>query len=427
MMTRRTVLTTLGAAATARRAAAGPADVAALLGQAFIFGLPLLEMASTRQRALAAGARLNRWGHRSTLSDAKARSVTTPNSDTLYSSCWLDLAAPVSLSLPAATGRYQSIALMDAYTNVFHIAHAGDPPLTVLGPGATEPAAPYQVRAPTPMVWALARTYVADASDLPQARAAQQGLGVMGQDPDPARRAALLARPEPARTDVLAALARIEQLIAENPPPRRDEVFLKSLKSFGFGARQPLEAFDASGVPGLAERLHAILAVLRAGIDGAEAHGWVQPPAGLGRYGDDTQLRAVTALAGLGALPQSEARYWIGRRDSKGERLDGARAYRWTLAAGDWPPGAFWSLTVYEKTSEGQLYFHDNPLDRYALGPGKPGFQGQADQSVTLTLAHAAPASTTNWLPTPQGPFEVQLRLYRPARPWRAPAIIAVT
>lgn len=425
MMTRRAVTTALTCALTGRAAMGHAAtETERLWSQAYIFGLPLLEMAATRQRALAAGARLNHWGHRSSLVDAKARTVTTPNNDTLYSSCWLDLSSPVTLSLPPASGRYQSIALMDAYTNVFHIAHAGDAPMRILGPTTRAARRMGDVLAPTAMVWALARTYVADAADLPAAKAAQRTLRVEAQDADAAA-LALAARPEPARSAGWDALSRIQSLIGENPPPRRDATFLRTLRHAGLGPGQDgLMALDERAKTRLAAAIDTTLASLRAGVDGVEHRGWTLPPRQLGRYGQDYRLRAATALAGLGALPPEEARYLIARHDLDGAPLLGARGYSLTFAPHAWPPGVFWSLTLYEKTPDGQLFFFDNDQGRYALGPGKSGFYGLPDRPLTLKMAHATPeGSPVNWLPAPAGPFEVQLRLYRPSADWSPPAL----
>jgi hypothetical protein len=97
---------------------------------AFTYAFPLYEMARTRWNALENPAnpfraRANVVGHRRNLSDHRARNVTTPNNDTLYSACWIDLTqGPVELSVvQMPPGRYWSLALLDFHTN--HIALPG--------------------------------------------------------------------------------------------------------------------------------------------------------------------------------------------------------------------------------------------------------------------------------------------------------------
>jgi hypothetical protein len=59
----------------------------------------------------------------------------------------------------------------------------------------------------------------------------------------------------------------------------------------------------------------------------------------------------------------------------------------------------------------------DNPMDRYLINsPMLPALVEDADGGYTLHLQHTPPPDTdkTNWLPTPQGPFRIILRLYWP-------------
>ena len=106
-------------------APAGPSPdaVKALARDAYLFALPLLEVCRTRDNALAAGATPNHFNHRVNLAGPADRGVTTPNNDTLYSVAFLDLRkGPVNLAWPETGKRYFSLALMDAWSNNFHIA-----------------------------------------------------------------------------------------------------------------------------------------------------------------------------------------------------------------------------------------------------------------------------------------------------------------
>ncbi|HMO43724.1 MAG TPA: DUF1254 domain-containing protein, partial [Phenylobacterium sp.] len=97
-------------------------DLRAAAREAWTYGLPLVEIATTRARGQTFGQSMNAFAHMRNLANHKARTVTTPNNDTLYSSAQLDLSAgPVTLTLPAAGDRYLSLQLMDAYTNSFAV------------------------------------------------------------------------------------------------------------------------------------------------------------------------------------------------------------------------------------------------------------------------------------------------------------------
>ena len=114
-------------------------------------------------------------------------------------------------------------------------------------------------------------------------------------------------------------------------------------------------------------------------------------------------------------------------QDDAGERFDGRLSYRFTLPAAGLPTDSFWSLSMYETTAEGQLFFTANPIGRYAIGDRTAGLCRAADGSLEIAIQHEEPADAAlraNWLPAPVGPFVLTLRAYLPRpelRDWRAP------
>ena len=97
----------------------GDAAAAAAARDAWLYALPLIEMATARARMLKMpGAAINALNHSRTLTDHTGRAVTTPNNDTLYSTAFLDLTkGPVTLTIPVTGTRYYSVAVMDMFTN----------------------------------------------------------------------------------------------------------------------------------------------------------------------------------------------------------------------------------------------------------------------------------------------------------------------
>ncbi|HEY0646326.1 DUF1254 domain-containing protein, partial [Phenylobacterium sp.] len=86
-------------------------DLKAAARAAYIYTLPLIEVATTRQRGMALGQKMGAFTHVRNLATPKHRAVTTPNTDTLYSTAHIDLSAgPVTITLPAAGDRYLSLA-----------------------------------------------------------------------------------------------------------------------------------------------------------------------------------------------------------------------------------------------------------------------------------------------------------------------------
>lgn len=99
-----------------------------------------------------------------------------------------------------------------------------------------------------------------------------------------------------------------------------------------------------------------------------------------------------------------------------GKPLDAsANRYSITFGEGDLPPvKAFWSLTMYD--GETQLFI-DNPIDRYLLNSTMMDDFGIGDDgSLNLLIQKDPPDAELepNWLPAPDGPFYMALRLYGP-------------
>ena len=130
-----------------------------------------------------------------------------------------------------------------------------------------------------------------------------------------------------------------------------------------------------------------------------------------GRSGFDYLGRAVTNFLGLGGNIATENKPFVANIDGSGQPLNGAVArYTWHTATPP-PSDDIWSLTLYE-VATGQVYA--NPLNRYKVGSGADGTVLSADGSLTISIQHATPSDTTNWLPAPAGPFFLAIRAWEP-------------
>jgi hypothetical protein len=363
-MTRRKFFLGAAAAALAPQAAfAAAPDLKTVARDAFLYVLPLLEMAATRDRLLARGAAQNVIYHRRELADASSRSVTSPNNDTLYSAAWLDLTqGPVAATLPDTGQRYFSLQLMDMYTNNFAVLGTrttGSAPakFTIVGPNDAIATADRNVlRSPTPHVWALARVLVDGASDLDAARTAQAGIMIDGPKvvAKPRNSTVAAVAPDAKWQDIFAEANR---LLAEERPPVTDLALLLRIAPLGVGADA---TFNASAFSD-AER-EAIAAGVAEGrslvIDprnrGQAVQGWYYPGPTLGIWGQDYGARAVVARTGLAALPRNEAMYMRPEGADGNALYDGRKMWRIHFAPGQLPPvSGFWSLTMYERTPGG--------------------------------------------------------------------------
>ena len=114
---------------------------------------------------------------------------------------------------------------------------------------------------------------------------------------------------------------------------------------------------------------------------------------------------------------------------ANGAPLSGANNYTYRFQPGQLPPvNAFWSLTMYQLPSS---LLVANPINRYLINsPMLNSLSKDPDGGITLYVQNSSPGpgKEANWLPAPQSPFRLVLRLYWP-RPealngqWKAPRL----
>jgi hypothetical protein len=155
-------------------------------------------------------------------------------------------------------------------------------------------------------------------------------------------------------------------------------------------------------------------------------------------FSGDWLKRAAGAKGGIYGNDAVEAVYPMTKTLADGEALDGSKhKYTVTLPAGQYPPvEAFWSVTMYDGNS--QLLI-ENPINRYLINsPMLSGMKKNADGSLTLHIQKDSPGADkeSNWLPAPNGPIYLVMRLYWPKieapsilppgnGTWKPPAIVA--
>lgn len=454
-MKRRTLLgaslaASLAAPAVTRAQETTVAALKELARRATVYLFPVYEMYRTRWQATVNEAnplrqRLNRFRHIAQLADHRARTVTTPNNDTFYSSAWLDLSIePMFLTVPPVGDLYYSYACMDLFTNNFayvsHRLYGGDPPTHMLvGPRWTgdPPSEVKLVRAPTNSVWLLGRILVDGPEEIDRVRILQ--ARVLLETPDQRNERRILETRELMRQRTVAPAESIADWPALNPGDPFDlfEVTMRALGESplserdlavfeGFaplklrpGRKFDLRAFSESERRAIQAGIEQARVEIRGagGRFGKTVDGWTYGERHLGNFGEDYLYRAHVALTGLAALEPMEAVYLACNNDSNGRPLSGANAYRLTFPADGLPPArAFWSLAMYEVTPEGRAFFIDNPLGRYSIGDRTPGLQKSADGSLTIYLQRERPDGerAANWLPAPSGPMRLVLRAYEP-------------
>jgi hypothetical protein len=370
---------------------------------------------------------INTLTYRTKLADEKSRDVTTPNNDTLYASAFLDLAAgPVILSIPPIAGRYHSVAIMSMATDNLAIlgtrtGSAGSKYALV----ATDYAGPLPegtipLRLDCRDCWLLARVIVNGPEDLEAAAEALQGITLEAPETaEPAAELVAFEAPTPALPNAEVFLAAVNEVIA-----RAGTTSKLAERAKAFPALTDATLWAGAMLP-MATELRQSLTTA-----GTLINGWSYPDAAVGNAGDNDLLRAQIALGGLGALPRVEAMYLSARTDAEGAPLTGKNAYSLRVPY-NMPIGGFWSLSMYEQTPDGRLFYVGNPLDRFAVGDRSKHLRADRDGSTEIFIQSTRPQGerAVNWLPSPAGPFVLIFRAYLPKSElldgsFRLPAVV---
>ncbi len=385
--------------------------------------------------------------------------VVTPNSDTPYCMFWIDLRRePLVITVPKMEAeRYYSVQLIDLYTHNFayigtrlNSNEAGNYMLAGPGWDGQQPGGMTKVlESETNLIFAVIRTQLFDSNDLARVEKIQGSYSMQPLSTFQSRE----APPEVTVVNfpqwvagsefALAAFDYLDfalELIDTHP----DEVELRSkLAKIGIGTPGVFEssALEPPLATALEEGLQQGLGDMRALLAAESAdplvsakifgtRSFLERSAAPMGHPDYYLLRAVAARVGLYGNSGEEAVYPAYFVDSDGNPLDAAEHdYVIGFAAGDLPPvRAFWSLSMYDGRTQ---LFIENPLDRYLLSSGmSEQFTHEQDGSIRFYIQNDSPGADreANWLPAPDGPFYLVLRLYLPEQQvlegnWTPPTI----
>jgi hypothetical protein len=447
-------------------AALTPAETKAIAEEGFIYGLPIVMNYAVMydyavdKNSSQFKAPFNQINNEARVFTYKDTAIITPNSDTPYSMLWMDLRAePMVLSVPAVEkSRYYSVMLCDGNTfNYGYIgsratgSDAGD--YMVVGPGwkgATPPGIKKVFRSTTQFSAAAYRTQLFDPDDMPNVVKIQAGYRVQPLSKflnKPAPRAAA-AITFPKIDKDLAKTAFFEYLdfaLQFAPAGPEDKDIRAKLARVGIGTGKKFDMYALSP-----ERQSLVVQAMRDGAAKIEEYlqsgqkdvnGWKIGSLFGDRafYNGDWIKRAAAAKGGIYGNDAVEAMYPMTKSLANGDALDGSKHnYALTFPAGQLPPvNAFWSVTMYDGKS--QLLIQ-NPINRYLINsPMLTGMKTAADGSLTIYIQKDSPGpdKESNWLPAPNGPIYLVMRLYWPkttppsilppgAGTWQPPAIAAV-
>ncbi len=424
---------------------------------AYIYGYPLVLMDVTRKtltnfsRPGEHGAPINQFYNKRRFPEPADTAVVSPNADTLYTVAFLDLAKePMVLSLPEMNGRYYLMQLLDGWTNVFgslgtRTTGNEKGSIAIVGPTweGSVPDGIVEIHSPTSLVWIIGRTQTNGKGDYAAVNSVQDKYGLLPlssfgklhQLPGNVQVNRDLDMTTPpveqvARMNAATFFSRLNARMKDNPPSPADAITLQSFARIGVAPGMPFRA-DKLG-PVLANRFDGAVIDAQQKImaqakfpHGKNVNGW-ELMTNVGRYGTDYLLRAIVAMVGLGANLPEDAIYSRAIKDADGRALTGASRYEVRFQKGQLPPvEAFWSVTMYND----RQFFVPNPIERYAIGD-RDKLQFNRDGSLSLYIQHESPGKDreSNWLPAPEGAFNLIMRLYWPKKEiingtWKPPRI----
>jgi len=413
----------------------------AVAEQAYIYAYPMLEnyrtmyvQAIDRSSKAYAGP-FNQLHHTTALMGPEFKAIVQPNNDTLYSLTWLDLRTePMVIGVPEIKDqRYYTVQLVDLYThNVGYLGARttgfGKGHYLIAGPtwsGEKPARITAVVRSEGNLVHGIVRFAVQGPADVSNVRALQKRFSL-------APLSKFLGRPAPKRVpidsppflqkwaDGAGFIGYVNFLLGQVEPHPSEQALLERFATIGIGPHRKL---DAAQLPleirkAIEEGVGAAKTKIAEQKLGVEKNGWTLVG---GAFGDRNRMqgqylvRAAAAKLGLYGNDREEAYDCATREDVSGKLLDASKnGYVMRFSRDQLPPvKGFWSMTLYGLPSQLMV---TNPLKRYSIGDRTEGVKYGQDGSLTIYIQNRSPGPSleANWLPAPNGPFALQVRMYWP-------------
>ena len=372
------------------------------------------------------------------------RNSVRPNVDTLYSNVYYNIEnEPLVIHVPAGIDRYFTIQFIDSYTDNYHYlgtrttgTEGGTYLLTGPNWRGTVPSNMKEIKSPTNFGLLFGRVVVNGPDDLQKAIKVQQSIKAAPlsvrqnsttslstpKDPITYFKSSVSGLPEhipPVGAKIFDELA---YYIGRDMPPANQSNILEKIARLGIIpnanlTNQSAVTFNQTIIPVLLQGITNGEKLIdnEVTVFGKVLNGWAFSTE-TGKNPDDYLVRSAYAKYGLWGNNAVEAIYPITSIDENGNSLDGTKNYVIHFAKDGLPPvnkGGFWSITLYNA----KQLLNDNEIDRYVINDRTQGLKYGPDGSLDIYLQNKKPTDTekaANWLPTPDGPFSLTMRVYIP-------------
>lgn len=439
-----------------------PDEAKNIAKEAYIFSYPLLmgyqaQYFTTMPGSPGYRGPLNKITNDTVPADHTRKDVVSMNGDTPYSAFGLDLRAePMVLSVPEINDRYYVFQCIDLFTHNFAFigtrstgTEAGD--FLFVGPGY-EGEIPEQkfkkvFRSESQFVTIVGRTQLKGKADLPNVLAVQKKYKLqplsefIGENPKSAPKLNLIPLNPEEFGDARFIKYTNFYLSMSEPFHPQDTAALKKFEKIGIVSGGSFDS--ASYSPDVLNAINegikeAQMEIKNKAENIAErVNGWNMLNAFGTRefYNEDWLLRAAAVMVGIYGNDKVEAFYPVAYVDLDDEVLDGSKhRYKIKFTKDEIPPAKyFWSITMYNKRADGVGgYMIENEINRYLINSTTEGLKYDVDGGFTVYIQHEKPSKEdekSNWLPAPDEPFYLVLRVYGPEPSaldgsWEPPGIV---
>lgn len=227
---------------------------------------------------------------------------------------------------------------------------------------------------------------------------------------------------------------RFCQLMTDNPPLEADAAIVAKIAKLGLtpGVTVDLAAQSRAnqmallgGVRNAGQKIFGA----KGGLKVVTGNRW-ETALSVADFGTNYDRRAYATLMYFGASSSEDVVCPRTSKDATGKLLQSQSRYTLTFAGDQLPPVLqSWTLTAYRAPF---MELSENAIDRYAINSHSPVVKN-SDGGVTIYVQKDNPGGEkeANWLPVPEGAFEVMLRLCGPrpdvaALAWKPPAVTKV-
>jgi len=420
--------------------------------EAYVYGFPMvmnyktMYMYAVNEKSPEYKGPFNHLGCEARVYTPEDKAIVTPNSDTPYCMFWADLRQePVVISAPEMEPeRFYHFQLIDLYTHNFAYIGTlttgnGAGKYLIAGPGwkGQKPEGINEViNCETDIFFVIVRTQLFNPEDIDNVKKIQdaydlKGLSAyLGQEAPPAAPKMDFPEWKEGAQFNAGAFTYIDFMLSLITPVEEERELFDRFAKIGLGTDSKFDINKFSpeianaleqGVKEGFKELEAFIEqestdpLISAKVFGTReflkesSHKYYNAP-------NFFVMRSVAAHMGLYGNSGAEAIYPTYLVDSDGVPINASdNDYTLTFKKEELPPvKAFWSLTMYNGKT--QLFIH-NPLDRYLLNSTMVDqFAKEEDGSIILYIQKESPGKDkeANWLPAPDGPLYMVLRLYGP-------------